>query len=180
MTEARFQAGDLRVRPLTGADVPDLARWLSDPRVLEFYGGRDQPSDAAAVRAEYLRPGDPVERCLVEQAGMPFGYLQLYRPDDPAWDLPADEVTWAMDLFIGEPARWNQGIGTRLVRAAVDHLVRDRGADRVLIDPEARNPRAIRCYEKAGFRKVKLLPEAELHEGVWEDCWLMAFTPDEP
>src|SRR5947207_15983482 len=104
MTEAMFEAGDLRVRPLTEADVPSMARWLSDPRVLEFYDGRDQPSDEAAVRARYLLVGDPVERCVVEEGGTPVGYIQLYRPDEPAWDLRPGEVVWAMDLFIGNPA----------------------------------------------------------------------------
>ncbi|MEH1834506.1 MAG: GNAT family protein [Nostoc sp.] len=36
------------------------------------------------------------------------------------------------------------------------------------------NPRAIRCYEKCGFVKVKLLPAHELHEGEYSDCWLTA------
>jgi aminoglycoside 6'-N-acetyltransferase len=35
------------------------------------------------------------------------------------------------------------------------------------------NRRAARCYEKAGFRKVRILPKHELHECVWRDSWLM-------
>jgi aminoglycoside 6'-N-acetyltransferase-1b len=38
------------------------------------------------------------------------------------------------------------------VRAFVDHLFADRRVTRIQTDPSPDNPRAVRCYEKAGFR----------------------------
>jgi len=38
---------------------------------------------------------------------------------------------------------------------------------------QGRHEDAVRCYEKSGFKKVKLLPAHELHEGAMRDCWLM-------
>ena len=46
-------------------------------------------------------------------------------------------------------------------------------AEILLLDPHQKNARAIRAYEKAGFRIVKALPEHERFEGKKEDCWLM-------
>jgi aminoglycoside 6'-N-acetyltransferase len=43
------------------------------------------------------------------------------------------------------------------------------------MDPRVSNERAIHCYEKCGFQKVKVLKEHELHEGVLEDCWMMEY-----
>ena len=43
----------------------------------------------------------------------------------------------------------------------------------VVIDPRVENVRAVRCYEKAGFAKVKVLMEHEMHEGAKRDSWLM-------
>jgi aminoglycoside 6'-N-acetyltransferase len=80
---------------------------------------------------------------------------------------------YAFDQFIGEPERWNQGLGTRCVGLLAEYLFRNKMARKIVIDPQARNLRAICCYEKCGFRKVKLLPGKELHEGKMEDCWLM-------
>ncbi|GAB5749465.1 hypothetical protein JMUB7480_27040 [Staphylococcus aureus] len=34
-----------------------------------------------------------------------------------------------------------------------------------LLDPHKNNPRAIRAYQKSGFRIIEDLPEHELHEG---------------
>ncbi len=54
-------------------------------------------------------------------------------------------------------------------------LWRTRGAEAIAMDPKVNNERAIKCYEKCGFTKVKVLKEHELHEGVLEDCWMMEY-----
>ena len=42
------------------------------------------------------------------------------------------------------------------------------------IDPAAHNERAIRCYEKAGFKRVGVMREYWLDaEGVWRDGLLL-------
>ena len=51
------------------------------------------------------------------------------------------------------------------------------GAIRVITDPIVENLRAVRCYEKAGFRKVRVLPAHEALDGVKRDSWLMEFQP---
>lgn len=80
--------------------------------------------------------------------------------------------TYGFDMFIGEPDLWGAGLGTSVCVVAISALLA-RGADRVLIDPRVVNERAVRVYEKVGFRTVKVLPGNELHEGFHYDCWLM-------
>ena len=50
----------------------------------------------------------------------------------------------------------------------------EHGAEAIAM-PKVNNERAIKCYEKCGFTKVKVLKEHELHEGVLEDCWMMEY-----
>ena len=78
-----------------------------------------------------------------------------------------------MDQFIGEPSCWNKGIGTEIVNGMVEYLLNHLKAATIIMDPQIRNSRALRCYEKCGFHKKKLLPQHELHEGVMQDCWLI-------
>lgn len=80
---------------------------------------------------------------------------------------------YGIDQFIGEKEYWNKGIGTLLVTSMVQFLFQQEKADKVVMDPQARNKRALKCYEKCGFKKVKLLPKHELHEGEYQDCWLI-------
>ena len=78
-----------------------------------------------------------------------------------------------MDQFMGEPDYWNRGIGSSLLKMMASYLKDSKGADRILLDPHKNNHRAIRAYEKAGFKTIGSLPEHELFEGKREDCWLM-------
>lgn len=176
-----FVAGDValrRMRPDAG-DVRRMARWLSDPRVLEWYEGRDRPRDERSVAETWARRAlaeEAIEACIILHRHEPVGYLQFY-PVAAASDYGLEDATatWAIDLFIGEPELWGRGIGSRLVRATIDYLVRKRGAVRVVIDPRLANRRAIRAYEKAGFVRLRVLPAHELHEGAWHDCLLMGW-----
>ncbi|MFZ5827125.1 MAG: GNAT family N-acetyltransferase [Bacillota bacterium] len=176
--------GHLTIRPL--ADTPDdvghLARWLSDTRVLAHYEGRDNPHDEAKVRHVFYEtlPEHEVP-CIVEFDGTPLGYLQFY-PLDPesltAYGYAETALVFGIDQFIGEPEWWNRGLGTRMVRLMLAYLFEMEGAERVVVDPVAGNSRALRMYEKCGFRRVRILPAHEQHEGVWQDGWLMEVTPE--
>ncbi len=175
-----WHEGDLALRRLTSADTPLLAGWLTDPRVLAFYEGRDRHFDEDAVRAKFIARNDgDIMQCLVLHRNAPIGYLQFYPLTDAdlaEYGYQPGTRAFGMDLFIGEPDHWNRGLGTRLVAGVAAHLITRYGAAIVTLDPRVDNLRAIRCYEKAGFRTVRRLPRHELHEGMWHDCWLMERT----
>ncbi|MFC4664262.1 MULTISPECIES: GNAT family N-acetyltransferase [Oceanobacillus] len=84
-----------------------------------------------------------------------------------------------MDQFIGETQYWDRGIGSLLIKSMVAYLINKKRINKVVMDPQAWNKRAIRCYEKSGFKKIKLLPCHELHEGEYRDCWLMEYRETE-
>jgi aminoglycoside 6'-N-acetyltransferase len=175
--------GDLVVRLMRDedADYQLMSRWLSDDRVLEYYDGRDNPLSVEGAREKYgprSRGEGSVSSCILELDGEPIGYLQFYRTDDfDEWraliGLEPDPGRYSIDLFIGEPDLWNKGLGTRALHSVLGHLFDEVHASRVVITPFAWNERAIRCYAKAGFRKVRFLREVEMHEGKLQDEWLM-------
>lgn len=174
-----FQIGDMKVRRLQRKDTILLAKWLSDPAVLEFYEGRDNPFDVEKVNRVFFDSEDREGQCIVEYAGKEIGYIQFYPLDDETRKVYGyeDENIYGMDQFIGEPDYWNKGIGTLLVTSMVNYLIVSKKASKVVMDPQTRNLRALKCYEKCGFKKVKLLPERELHEGIDQDCWLIEYSP---
>lgn len=182
-----IQSGDLTLRLMRDDedDYATMARWLTDPRVLEFYEGRDNPFPIERVRQEYsprVMANDGVTPCLFELDGAPVGYAQFYPIDEDGrieYDLDSSKDLngmFGIDQFIGQPELWGTGLGTRGVRLLLRYLFDDLAASEVILDPHTSNLRAIRCYEKVGFRKVKMLPAHELHEGFTHDCWLMSIT----
>lgn len=72
-----------------------------------------------------------------------------------------DEGTFCLDLFIAEESLLNKGLGTQIVKLFTEKLFDEFNAKKIMIDPAASNARAIRCYEKVGFFKVR-----EEYDGV--------------
>lgn len=137
-------------RAVTEADLPMLTAWLTEPHLAEWWG-----DDAEASVAEIAEAIDSVETepLIVELDGRPIAYIQSYDPHledgHPYQDQPFG--TLGMDVSIGPPELIGKGHGSAIVRQFVDMLF-EEGAPRVVIDPHPDNLRAIRAYEKAGFR----------------------------
>jgi len=137
--------------PVTAADLPRLRRWLEKPHVARWW------PDAGAGVAEIARgleePG--FAAYLVWHGGRPFAYLQVYDPfaeaGHPYRDHPAGSR--GLDTIIGVSAMRGRGHGPAMLSVMAERLFA-AGAPRLLIDPDPANERAIRAYEKAGFRHL--------------------------
>ena len=179
MVEFLIENKNLRVRALVESDKTLMAKWLSNPEILQYYEGRDSPFDVEKVKREFFDDEDDAIRCLIEFEETPIGYVQFYEIDGEERKLygyaDTKDVIYGMDQFIGEVSYWNKGIGTMLVSTVTKYLICGKRADRIVMDPRVQNERAIHCYGKCGFEKVKLLPKRELHEGEYRDCWLMEY-----
>ncbi|PBB38936.1 GNAT family N-acetyltransferase [Mesorhizobium sp. WSM3868] len=138
-------------RPVTQKDLPMIARWLAEPHIAEWWG--DPEKEIAEIR-EHIGSVS-VEPLIVELGGRPIAYLQSYDPhledNHPYADQPFG--TLGIDLSIGPPDLVGIGHGSAIVRQFVAELF-EEGAPRVVIDPHPGNGRAIRAYEKAGFRPI--------------------------
>ena len=168
---------EIRIRDFAESDLPLMLKWLTDDRVLEYYEGRDTQYTMELLREHYGEEISDGFRVIIEYRGIPVGYGQAYRLSGEMfaeYGYPDDgHVVFAMDQFIGEPDYWDRGIGSSFLRLMASCLKTSRAAERILLDPHKNNGRAIRAYEKAGFRIIGSLPEHELFEGKKEDCWLM-------
>ena len=104
-----------------------------------------------------LEPG--LRQFVAVLDGEAIGYVQSYQAvaghDEGWWLKVNDPGVHGIDLFLADATKLGQGLGTRLVRAFVAHLFADPRVTRVQADPSPANSRAIRCYEKAGFRRVR-------------------------
>jgi ribosomal protein S18 acetylase RimI-like enzyme len=92
-------------------------------------------------------------RGIIASPGKIVGYA-YGRMEPRDWNTLRDRCGVGVDLWV-EPEARGAGIGARLVTALADALVR-KGAERVVIDVAARNPKAARLFERMGFRPTLL------------------------
>lgn len=86
-----------------------------------------------------------------------MGYVQYYPAGEEdgyadAGNAAAFSHPYAVDLFV-DPAQGGRGVGSRVLGALCHYLVRQGGADIVLLDPRADNARAIRATPRRGFAR---------------------------
>ncbi|WP_408010620.1 GNAT family N-acetyltransferase [Pseudalkalibacillus sp. A8] len=171
-----IESGNFFIRPLEKEDAVLLVKWLNDPEVLQWYEGRDRPHDLHKVYEHFYENDNRVSRNLVMWNQTPIGYVQYYplsEKEKRIYSYKLHESIYGMDQFIGELDYQNRGVGTDLVNAVVDYLFHELEAEKVVMDPQVRNHRTLRCYEKCGFHPVRCLDSHELHEGKKEDCLLI-------
>ena len=78
-----------------------------------------------------------------------------------------------LQIRIGAPAARDRGIGTHVVRSLVEFAFRDLNLHRVSLHVFASNRRAIRVYEKAGFRREGVMRQAAHVDGSYVDLVIM-------
>ncbi|MFC4455082.1 GNAT family N-acetyltransferase [Deinococcus sonorensis] len=146
----------ISLEPLHLRHLPLLHRWLQQPHVQAFWDDGDRTLEL--VEQHYFGPDRAQEAFILSEREQPFGYLQLdpVGPDDPlaAWRADQGE-TWALDLLIGEADRTGQGLAARSIGTLLGSWPqRHPHCRRLLTDSDVRNGRALRAWQKAGFRPL--------------------------
>jgi aminoglycoside 6'-N-acetyltransferase len=148
---------NVQLRPATTSDLPLVRSWLARPDIETWWGPK------ASTEAEVtLAMGSAHAICrIVEADGAAVGYGHAV--DATVWgdELPRDlePGTWDLDLFIASEAHRNRGIGARALALLKEEVFATTLAIAVCVFPSIANERAVRAYEKAGFRWKR----------VWDD-----------
>jgi aminoglycoside 6'-N-acetyltransferase len=141
-----------------------LARWLARPHVRAWWG------DPEAALREARTPG--LEQLLITVGAAPAGYLRYERASREDLDALgfADVPTGAVDLdvLVGEEALLGRGVGSRALALLLERLRADPTVPAAGMSASARNARALRAYEKAGFARVRAYDDPE-----WGPSWLL-------
>jgi aminoglycoside 6'-N-acetyltransferase len=156
------------LRPLEEGDVPGLTRILREPEIAVWWG----KYDAGRVRAELLDDPDTTA-FAVELNGLMIGVATYSEEIDPDYRHAGLDISLTASCL-------GQGLGSEALRVLARHLIVERDHHRLTIDPAADNARAIRAYEKVGFRPVGIMRSYErVADGTWRDGLLMELLADD-
>jgi RimJ/RimL family protein N-acetyltransferase len=180
-TDPKFEDALVSFRPLATEDLPQLHRWINhDAEVRRWFARDAGPFEQLVAKYAPRIAGRVPTRCyIIEYAARPIGYIQDYLiSDHPGWArlVEVDEPAAGVDLLIGDPARRGDGKGTVVLRKFLREVVFARSAAAVcIITPQPANARAIRCYQKVGFRYVRTFYDPDGNE--WN--YLMRISRDQ-
>jgi len=155
----------ISIRPFTREDLPLYYEWAKIPHVrdtwfLEGYEGVD------AIEGK-IRPGGYDFPFIILLDKEPIGYIQYsdlfaYRTqceDRKGVFTDEEQGTYCLDLFLA--THLGKGYGTEAVKEFCAWMKKHLPVKQILISPSVENKRAIRCYEKVGFQRIR-----EAEDGV--------------
>jgi len=131
-------------------DAEACFRWISDPDVARLLGlvrlARSLEQERAWI-AGVLADRD-YQRVFVvaDENGQAIGTCSLRGID-------RRERTALLGIMIGEKTLWDRGYGTAATRALLEYAFTALKLREVRLSCHPENHRALRCYEKAGFRR---------------------------
>jgi aminoglycoside 6'-N-acetyltransferase len=157
----------VRLRPAKPTDESALTKIFTDPEVAKWWG------DPSRSVRDVLNPEEGESCFMVEVRTEPIGMIQCFEESDPMYRHAGIDIAIRSD--------WQgQGFGPDAIRALAQHLIAVRGHHRLTIDPAANNTRAIKAYERVGFKPVGIMRQYERGpDGTWHDGLLMELLAEE-
>ncbi|MFC4019890.1 GNAT family N-acetyltransferase [Micromonospora sp. GCM10011542] len=161
---ARYRRGStgfgvVTIRPVRPDDDADLLHaWVTQERA-RFWGMRDATRDRVREIYAYLDSLDTHHAYLVHRDGAPVALVQTYQPEaDPVgecYDVRPGDV--GVHLLVGPPTTAEHGFTGNLLGAILDFVFADPERLRVVVEPDARNERAVARLLRTGFQPGPLI-----------------------
>ncbi|MBO6794777.1 MAG: GNAT family N-acetyltransferase [Balneolaceae bacterium] len=142
----------VRFRKATIEDKALLEYWDTKQHVIDC-----DPNGSWNWEEDLANDSEFVEQYIAMLDTEPLGYLMIIDPaNEPThyWG-DVEQNLRAIDIWIGEERNLGKGFGTEMMNLALEKCFTDSKVNAVLIDPLSSNKKAIRFYERLGFRYVE-------------------------
>ncbi len=165
----------IRLRAIERDDLDAFVRWFNDPEIRRYLFMYRPLSKAAEERwfgELSRRDPDEIPMAIETLDGVLIGNTAF---NDIDWRNRSAEF----GIVIGEKEYWNRGYGTDATLTMLRHGFGTLNMHRIFLQTLEYNHRAIRCYEKCGFRHEGTLRKAIYRDGEYHDLLMMSILRDE-
>jgi len=167
----------IRFRAIDKDDIPNFLRWLNDPETRQYlllYAPLSRADEERWVDSLAARKDDHAFafEALINDQWIHLGNVGLHGID---WK----NSNSTFGIVMGEKQYWGQGFGTKAIRLMLRFAFDTLNLHRVELEVFEFNPRAMRAYEKAGFRLEGTRRQALFQDGRYWDAHRMAILCEE-
>ncbi|MDQ7094937.1 GNAT family protein [Desulfosporosinus sp. PR] len=166
----------IRIRPIEEDDIDLLYQWTTDEEVNYWSSG--------AWPLNSLQTKDQLAEKYLDSQPDSYRYAILNEKDSLIGTIGFKEInvpSRSATLFVvlGDKTCWNQGYGTDALITFARFLFTQWNFHRISLDTWDENLRAIRAYEKVGFKVEGRQREARFVLGNYHDAILMGLLRHE-
>lgn len=162
-----FAGEKVALGPLRKDLIATYARWVNDFEVTHTLAIGMKPLTLEAEEAWFQSQADAPTFTIYEKATLrPIGTTGLMNVDH-------QHRTAELGILIGEKDTWGRGYGTEATNLTLDYAFTGLGLHNVMLRVHASNARAIRAYERVGFKHVGRRRQAHRRGGGMEDVLYM-------
>ncbi len=157
------------LRAIEPDDIPLLWEWMQDEELMRLRDFPAPPTSLDAARKEFEQAGDAgphLRLAIATHDGLLIGETSLREIDQRNGGA-------VFTIAIGNRDYWSHGYGSDAARALIRYAFEMLNLHRITLFVHATNERAIRSYEKCGFRQEGVLREAHYMDGRYSDVLIM-------
>jgi RimJ/RimL family protein N-acetyltransferase len=173
-----FSIGErIYLRPAELDDAPLFQQWINDPEVNQFLGAFmpvNGVREKEFLEGLYKEPGNAVLVIALKDGDRPIGSCGLHQL---RMDFPNRSAE--LGILIGDKEHQDRGYGSEAMRLLCAYGFGRLNLHRIGLRVYEYNRRAIRCYEKAGFRVEGAVREGRYFNGAYYDVVLMGLLARE-
>ncbi len=152
-----------------------IRKWANDPEIRRLTG-EVAPMTPAGAERFFEKVQNDEDRVwfivAIRENDTPIGEAGLLRMF-PAWR------TTDLSLIIGEKDSWGKGYGTETIRLLLNYAFGYLNFHRVAIGVVGFNERALRFYEKIGFKREGVQRDGYFYDHAYHDFVMMSLLEDE-
>lgn len=167
--------GQIVLRGLEPADLPDRHRWLNDPEVTRYFttlGATPLSFPQLTQWYQSLDSRTEIHFAVYTPEALHIGGAQLKSID---WKNRSAEL----GLFIGEPQFRGRGLGQQITRRLAGYGFDTLNLHRLWLRVDEANQAAIHCYLKCGFQKEGRFRDEVFRAGTYHSALVMSLLEDE-
>lgn len=159
-------------------DFPHIRKWVNDRATTEYLSPIFWFPQTEADTTDFLN------RAMRAAPNAAYFVIADIKDESYIGQMDIFEINWKirkgiLGTVIGSEAARGKGYGTEALKLMQDYAFGVLGLERLELDVYAQNARAVRCYEKAGFKHEGTRRHAAMVNGAYADVHMMAVIKED-